>query len=803
VKFVMEWINRLFSSSGFMPHGFCYTWDPYVIWLNAVSDALIALAYYTIPLTLVYFVRRRRDLAFHWMFLCFALFIVACGTTHVIELWTIWHPAYWLAGVIKAFTAAVSITTAIALIPLVPQALALPSPEALRRANLALQEAQEALRNTNEELERRVAERTNSLAATNAALSESEQRLRQLTENISEVFWMRDLAQNQVLYVSPAYETLWGRTCRSLYDCPQSWLEAVHPEDRERVQQAALARHAEGIYDEEFRIVRPDGTMRWVRDRAFPVRDSAGLADQVVGVARDVTVHKEAEAEKLHRSETHFRLLIEHASDLITVLNLKGLIRFQSPSLERVLGYVPAKLLGRSVLEFVHPEDLQQARTSFERALSEPSATVSLECRFRHQNGRWRMLQSTGRALPGAGSEDLMVLNSRDVTEQKQLEAQLRQSQKMEAVGQLAGGVAHDFNNLLSVIIGHSELLEMSLPRGQQLSESVTEIGRAAERAAALTRQLLAISRQQVLEFKVLDLNAIVAAAEKMLRRLIGEDVQLTTSLQPDLGPVRADPGQIDQVLLNLAVNARDAMPKGGTLNFGTRNVEPDPIYGSAHPELHPGRYVLMAVTDTGCGMTPETQARIFEPFFTTKSVGQGTGLGLSVVHGIVEQCGGYVEVFSVPERGTTFKIYLPVSEEPASKTSERAHAKSPQGHGETVLLVEDETPVRNVTLLLLESLGYRVLEAASAEEALCLVETGPKKFELLMTDVIMPGRSGLELADVLCSRDPGLKVLFQSGYTGEAMLRHGIVKPEMALLKKPFALDALAKKVREVLDRW
>ena len=300
----------------------------------------------------------------------------------------------------------------------------------------------------------------------------------------------------------------------------------------------------------------------------------------------------------------------------------------------------------------------------------------------------------------------------------------------------------------------------------------------------------------------MLDLNAIVAAAEKMLRRLIGEDVQLTTSLQPDLGRVRADPGQIDQVLLNLAVNARDAMPKGGTLSFDTRNIELDPTSGSS-PELHPGRYVLMAVTDSGCGMTPETQARIFEPFFATKDVGQGTGLGLSVVHGIVEQCGGYVEVLSVPERGTTFKIYLPVSEEAASKISERVHAMSPQESVSAVLLVEDETPVRNVTLLLLESLGYRVLEAASAEEALCLVETGQNKFELLMTDVIMPGKSGLELAEALRSRDPGLKVLFQSGYTGEAMLRHGIVKPEMAFLKKPFALDTLAKKVREVLDMW
>jgi two-component system cell cycle sensor histidine kinase/response regulator CckA len=329
------------------------------------------------------------------------------------------------------------------------------------------------------------------------------------------------------------------------------------------------------------------------------------------------------------------------------------------------------------------------------------------------------------------------------------------------------------------------------------LWESVTEIGRAAERAAALTRQLLAISRQQVLEFQVLDLNAVVAKAEKMLHRLIGEDVQLTTRLRPDLSPVWADPGQIDQVLLNLAVNARDAMPKGGTLSFDTRNIEIDPTDCSTHPELHPGRYVLMAVTDTGCGMTPEIQARIFEPFFTTKDVGQGTGLGLSVVHGIVEQCGGHVEVSSVPERGTMFEIYLPGVEAPA----ERVPAKLPQGRGETVLLVEDETPVRNITLLLLEKLGYRVLEAANAEEAFSLVESGQAKIELLLTDVIMPGTSGPELAAALSSRDLGLKVLFQSGYTGEAVLRHANIKPDMAFLKKPFTLGTLAKKFREVLD--
>ena len=810
----MDWIERLFSSSGFMPHGFCYTWDPYVIWLNGLSDAVIALAYYTIPVTLVYFVRRRKDLAFHWLFLGFAFFIVACGTTHAMELWSIWHPAYWLAGVIKALTAAASIGTAAALIALVPKALALPSPDDLRRANQALQEAQQALLKTNEELERRVAERTKSLATANAALQreidertrtderlrESEQLFRQLAENISEVFWMRDLAQNRMLYVSPAYEKLWGHTCQSLYERPKSWFEAIHPEDQERVEQAALCHND---YNEEFRIVRPDGTMRWVHDRSFPVRNAAGKPDRSVGVAQDITDRKEAEAEKLYQREMRFRLMIEHASDLITVLNLDGTVRFQSPSLERVLGYPPAESLGSSAFEFVHPEDLSAAQEALNRARSVPSGTVSLEYRCRHRNGQWRLLQSRGRVLPAEGDEALIVLNSRDVTEQKHLEARLRQAQKMEALGQLAGGVAHDFNNVLSVIAGHSELLEISLARNDQLLESVTEIGRAAKRAAALTRQLLAFSRQQVVEPKVLDLNAVVSVAEKMLRRMIGEDVQLTTNLQPELSPVRADPGQIDQVLMNLVANARDAMPKGGQLRIETRNVELDRAHTDVHPYKRPGRYALLAVSDTGCGMTPEVQAHIFEPFFTTKGVGQGTGLGLAVMHGIIEQCGGFCEVsYSAPGLGTTFKIYLPVAQA-TTRTLEIELPKPPQGRGETIVLVEDEKTVSAVTRRMLESLGYRVLVAGSAKEAMRLIKTAEgKSFELLMTDVIMPVMSGRELAEAIRSEKPGTKVLFQSGYTDDVVIRHGILHAEVAFLQKPFSLDALAKKVRETLDQ-
>jgi PAS domain S-box-containing protein len=304
--------------------------------------------------------------------------------------------------------------------------------------------------------------------AAEARLRETDQQFRQLAENISEVFWMSDPSQNQLLFVSPAYEALWGHTCQSLYASPSTWFEAVHPEDRDRVLQSSLTRQVEGAYDEQYRIVRPDGAIRWIRNRAFPVRDASGQVNRVVGVAQDLTSTKEAEAEQLQRRETRFRSLIEHASDLIAALDAEGLIRFQSPSIERVLGYLPEELLGRNAFEFIHPEDLPQVRSALQRAVFDPSATVSVEYRFRHRDGRWRLLQSTGRALPADGDECLMVLNSRDITEQKCLEAQLRQAQKMEAVGQLAGGVAHDFNNLLSVIFGHRELLEMSLPPDEQ-----------------------------------------------------------------------------------------------------------------------------------------------------------------------------------------------------------------------------------------------------------------------------------------------------------------------------------------------
>jgi signal transduction histidine kinase/ActR/RegA family two-component response regulator len=382
------------------------------------------------------------------------------------------------------------------------------------------------------------------------------------------------------------------------------------------------------------------------------------------------------------------------------------------------------------------------------------------------------------------------------------LQEQLRQSQKMEAIGQLAGGIAHDFNNLLTVIKGYSQLSLMELQEGDALKGNIEEIQKAAERAANLTRQLLAFSRRQMMEMKVLDLNTLMRDLDKMLHRVLGEDIGLATLLAADLGRVKADAGQMEQAILNLAVNAKDAMLDGGKLTIETANVELDGVYARAHIAVTPGRYVMLSVSDTGCGMSPEVKERIFEPFFTTKEKGKGTGLGLSTVYGIVKQSGGYVWVYSEPGQGTTFKIYLPRVEEEADALHRRVDVGDLQRGKETVLLVEDEAPVRGLAVRVLRNQGYRVLEAANGQEALSVAgEHAGEKIHLLLTDVVMPQMGGKELTDRLKALRPEIKVVFTSGYTDNAIVRHGVLEPGTDFLQKPFSPAALAQKVREVLD--
>jgi signal transduction histidine kinase len=389
----------------------------------------------------------------------------------------------------------------------------------------------------------------------------------------------------------------------------------------------------------------------------------------------------------------------------------------------------------------------------------------------------------------------------RDISDKKKLESQFHQAQKMEAFGQLAGGVAHDFNNLLTVISGYSEMLFTSLPPDDPRKKMADGIRRAGDRAAALTRQLLAFSRQQVLEPKILDLNVILTDIGKMLRRLIGEDVQFSTVLRPAISPVKVDPGQIEQVIINLAVNARDAMAQGGKLTIETSEVDLDESYVRTRPEMRPGRFVALTVSDTGSGMSPEVQARIFEPFFTTKGVGKGTGLGLAVVHGIVKQSGGSIEVYSEAGIGTTFKVYLPAVEEQLAALSSHGPDLPPRGT-ETILLVEDDDSVRDFAALALEGLGYAVLTAPGAEAALLLMANHTATVDLLVTDVVMPETGGRKLAETLQSLYPGLKVLFISGYTDDAVVRHGVLQADVAFLQKPFTPNSLAKKVRDVLNQ-
>jgi PAS domain S-box-containing protein len=512
-------------------------------------------------------------------------------------------------------------------------------------------------------------------------------------------------------------------------------------------------------------------------------------------------LRQEAAARRLaEASARRLAALVASSEDAIIGIALDGTVTDWNAGAEHLFGYPAAEVTGRDVFVLRPAGDREAGERTLDR-LRQGEEVPPYEAVRLRKDGSPVAVSVRLSPIRDRGGLVGFSLIYRDLTHAKRLEGQLLQAQKMEAVGQLAGGIAHDFNNLLTVISGYGELALDLLGPGDPARDLLGEICRAAERAAGLTRQLLAFSRKQVLEPRVVDLNEVVRDSEKMLRRLIGEDVLLTAALGPGLGHVKVDPGQVEQVILNLAVNARDAMPGGGRLTVETRNVELDEPYAAGHPEVWPGRYVLLAVSDTGCGMDAVTRARVFEPFFTTKGVGQGTGLGLAVVHGVVKQSGGHVAVYSEPGRGTTFKIYLPQVE--GLHDARRSHpgaGVAPRG-AETLLLVEDEGAVRRLAAEALRGSGYAVLEAAHGGEAVRLAEGHGGPIDLLVSDVVMPEMGGRILAERLSASRPGLRVLFVSGYTDDAVVRHGVLEAEAAFLQKPFTPAALARKVREVLD--
>jgi len=585
------------------------------------------------------------------------------------------------------------------------------------------------------------------------------------------------------------------------------WEERVHPDDLGRVRDSLAAafgsrRH---LWSEQYRFQRSDGSHSMVIDRGYVVYDPAGQAVRMIGAIADVTERERAEA-VLRTSEARYRALVEAVRDDILTLGPwdgKG----ASEEILRWWGRLTGQTREEQArpgawLDVVHPDDRDRVREAW-AASSKAGTDYQIEYRIRSKTGAYRHILVRGvpvRQSDGHPGEYAGMLM--DVTELKRLEEQLQQAQKMEAVGRLAGGVAHDFNNLLTVIKGYSELILDRLAADDKLARLVGEVKKAGDRGMAITGQLLALGRKAVVEPVVLDLNTVVAEAETMLRRLIQENIELTSHLSPGLWRVKADRTQIEQILLNLSVNARDAMPREGTLTIETQNVDLTANVHETAAAVRPGEYVRLSVTDTGFGMDEATKARVFEPFFTTKEVGKGTGMGLAVVYGIVQQFGGYIQVESQPGKGSTFSILLPrCREEEVAVPVPPEPPSVSRGH-ETVLLVEDDDAVRALAAEILTQQGYTVLEAKNGPEALRLCQGHSGPLDLLATDVVMPRMSGLRLADRLRAVRPQVKVLFISGYPDEALGEHGVQASDIVLLQKPFAPATLSRKVREVLDR-
>jgi two-component system cell cycle sensor histidine kinase/response regulator CckA len=627
------------------------------------------------------------------------------------------------------------------------------------------------------------------------ALRLSEQGLRLALDAGGMAAWEWDLASGRIHW-SEQLELMFGLEPGGFGGTYAEFIELVHPDDRNLVAaslEEAIAGESPPVV---YRAVWPDGTVRWHEGKSQRGRNPDGRTQVMAGIIFDVTEREEA-AQALRESEERFRLIAEHAHDLIALLDVEGRFRYLSPSWESTLGYPAGELLGTVATELIHRDDPRESSTW--------GAAKLRELRMRKTDGSWLWVEVLSYEIAGRVESNFAVI-ARDITERKraeaarqQLEDELRQSQKMEAVGQLAGGIAHDFNNLLTVISGYTEILLRRLGREAEESREIAEVSKAAKRAARLTRQLLAYSRKQVLEPRALQLNDVLTETQTMLERLIGDHIELSTQLAQDLGNIRADHGQIEQVVINLVVNARDAMPAGGTILLETGNVTFAGVPTERRPDMTPGEYVVLAVTDDGLGMDAATADRIFEPFYTTKARGAGTGLGLSTVYGIVKQTGGRIEVESEPGKGTTFRLYFPQVAEEAEAFRPKPLDQPRLMGSETVLIVEDDEALRELAREMLESYGYTTLLAGDGAAALELAQKHPHPIQLLMTDILMPKMGGIELAERLSTLQPEVKVLYTSGYNDSGGSLDGLAGARY--LQKPYAMEEVARTVSELLE--
>ncbi len=623
-----------------------------------------------------------------------------------------------------------------------------------------------------------------------ARLRASEERFREIARHIKSVFWIAEPDLSRMTYASPAFESIFGRPVDALLDDANVWRNAILQRDRPG---ATLTQPPTEPFEREYRIVRPDGEVRWILDRGYPVEEG-GAVVRVIGLAEDIT-------DRI-RAEERLSLLVQEIAEGIQIIAPDGRILFATPASQALLGYPPAEVVGRNAFEFVHEQDRSEIENLLGSIALEPEAETRAQYRGVRKDGTVRYLESAARNRIDHPAIGGLVVTTRDITERRRLEEQLRQSQRLEAVGRLAGGIAHDFNNLLTVIRSETDLLTMQLDddgsRDPAFREALDSIGSTADRAAELTKQLLAFSREQVLQPRVVNLSAIVDDASRLLRRVISEDVRLDLQLESELPAIRLDPGQLEAVIVNLAVNARDAMPGGGTLRMRTYEMDVTDGNRPEHPGQEPGRYVVLEVSDTGTGMDARTLSHLFEPFFTTKEKGRGTGLGLAMAYGFVTQSGGTIRVESEPGQGSTFRLCFPaVSEAPDTLARDEHSTESLRRiTGARVLVVEDNAAVRRVAVRVLERAGVEVVARGSAEEGLGAMEAGG--FDVLVTDLVLPGMSGRALFERVSELDPELPVVIMSGYEESSVGEERELPDDVLFLEKPFTPDQLVQAVRE-----
>ncbi|HEY6328732.1 MAG TPA: PAS domain S-box protein [Blastocatellia bacterium] len=632
------------------------------------------------------------------------------------------------------------------------------------------------------------------------ALRQSQQEYSTLVNSIDGIVWKADASTFAFSFVSSHAERILGYSAQRWLNDPNFWMEHIHPGDRERViELSAKAISERRDYEFQYRMIHANGRGVWLHDFVTVVADDSGQIE-LRGVMVDVTEQKKAE-EALRKSEEQHRLFFELDLAGNYISTPSGALKNCNPVFARMFGFESVQEAIETGVLSLHSGP--EAHKAFVDMVRTQTRVEYFEEDLRRKDGS--IVHAIESAI-GTFDENGTLVEIRgylmDDTERRKIEQQLEQSQRLEAIGRLAGGIAHDFNNLLTIIMGYSQLLLRRIPKSDRNYADVFEIVGASERAGSLTNQLLAFSRNQILQPRVIDLNHIVADLDRMLRRIIGEHIDLVTVADPRVGRVKADPGQVEQVIVNLAVNARDAMPNGGRLTIETGNAYLDENYSASHIGATPGHHVMLAVSDNGAGIDEEVQSHIFEPFFTTKQASKGTGLGLSTVYGIVRQSGGNIWVYSEPGRGTTFKIYLPRVDE-APEAQERAGTEEVECRGtETVLLVEDENPVRQLAARALREAGFTVIEASNGDQALrVLDEPESSQIQMLVTDVVMPGMGGKELADRVKTARPDIKALFITGYTDNAVVHNGHLGPGIEILQKPFRPGSLTRKVREILD--